>query len=120
MVSPLFEAATTLSIIRPDELSDKVDLSGKTILEKMALFKSIGVPVVICGAISAFSVSLLERNKIQVVPWIRGPVADVISAYKNGQLTSMRCFALPGCGRRGYGKCHGKGGYRPNCNHPFK
>lgn len=108
-VSPLFDSATTLAVYKAKEAPITLDLSNKSLLDKIILLNSLGASVLICGAISGFSMSLLLQHKITVVPWIRGPIDEVLAAYKEGTLSSMRCYCLPGCGFRGHGKFHGKG-----------
>lgn len=75
------------------------------------------VDVLICGAISRMLAGHVNTRQIQIVPFIRGSVDDVLNAYLNGSLT-RKCFRLPGpmprlpglgrgCGRRF------RGGKRP-------
>lgn len=62
------------------------------------------IDLLICGAISRpLEVSLISLG-IQVYPFIRGSVTEVLAAYQNGSL-DCAIFALPGCHRRG---CSGK------------
>jgi len=119
-ISPLFDSASTLSIVQTEGTTETIDLSNKTLFDKIGFLKSLDAPVLICGAISDFSMSLLSQHAIPVIPWIRGPVHDVIMAYKSGDLISMRCYCLPGCGFHRHGKGHGRGtnGVRcPNNSH---
>ncbi|OGS34603.1 MAG: hypothetical protein A2293_03100 [Elusimicrobia bacterium RIFOXYB2_FULL_49_7] len=107
VVSPLFEAAGTLLFIRQDGLRETVTVSGKTLLNKVDLLNIAGECVLICGAISRLSLMLLLRKGIAVFPWVRGPVEEVFTAFRNRSLSSSDCYSLPGCSGSGQRKRFG-------------
>lgn len=65
---------------------------------KVRRIKELGADVLICGAVSNPIAYLVESAEIQLVPWISGPVDEVIEAFRTGQLDKPRYF-MPGCGR---------------------
>ena len=78
------------------------ELYGRTGIEKAAYVRQLGADVLICGAISQPAVMWLSRAGIEVVPYVTGPVDEVLSAYLSGTLHQPR-FSLPGCGGKGGG-----------------
>ena len=57
------------------------------------------VDVLICGAVSRPLAELMKGYGIGIIPFTRGNVDDVISAYLAHQLSQPR-FRLPGCRQR--------------------
>lgn len=55
---------------------------------------SCGVNFLLCGAISDASKKALENSGIQTVPWIRGQIPEILSAWQNDTLSTL---AMPGC-----------------------
>lgn len=60
--------------------------------------KTMGIDVLICGAISRPVEAVISAAGITVVSFVRGPAKEVLKAYITGQLQSG-AFALPGCKR---------------------
>ncbi len=109
IISPLYDASCCLLIARSDGGHTSIDISKLSVVEKASACKKADAGVLICGAISNFARAALLENGIKVVAWIRGPVADVICAYRNNEdITSL--YAMPGCGPR---ICRGR--YRGRC-----
>lgn len=76
---------------------------------RAARIASLGVEVLICGAVSRPLAWMLEARGMRVVPWVRGEVDRVIEAWQAGALSGPG-FAMPGWGR-GRGRW-GRGGGR--------
>jgi len=57
--------------------------------------ESLGVTVLICGAISRSLSEHLESAGITIIPFVGGPVEQVLAAYLTGQLDGAR-FLMPG------------------------
>lgn len=116
-LSPVFDWSNRLVIIETtgsEEVrrseTDTAKMSSKTRVDHLSSAK---VDTLICGGISRFLHTLVESRGIHVVPWIAGPVEEVIQAFHHGRLSSKE-FSLPGCcnrmqGRQRAGRCHGKG-----------
>ncbi len=112
IVSPLYDASCFLLIMRPDKSNLMVNVRDMSIIEKAGACKYAGVNVLICGAISNIAHAALINYGIKVIPWIRGPVKEIIDAYgKHQNITEM--FSMPGCNT---GRCRGKQNrYRNRC-----
>ncbi len=101
IVSPLYDASCRLMVVRADGGRSMVNVQDLTLFERAEVCLKQSVSVVICGAISGVAHTLLSDRGIDVLPWIRGPVEDLIDAYRNG--ADLRAaYAMPGCGR---GRC---------------
>ena len=103
-IASLFESSDRFIIF--DSRSDPVekprtltirDNSTSTLLQQL---KANETNVLICGAICGCDSQILESQGIQVIPWIKGPIKDVMEAYRMRQLFSPG-FMMPGCRRRG-------------------
>ena len=65
------------------------------------------IDTVICGAVSRPLWELVRLQGIEIIPYIRGNVTDVIEAFIAGKLLTGQ-FRMSGCwpgARRGLGKC---------------
>ena len=113
-ISPLFDTACRVLIWSLEEKGgderEEHDLRGLIPPMKVRRIKELGADVLICGALSNTVAYLVESAGIRLVPWISGPVDEVIEAFKTGQIDEPRYF-MPGCGRmrRGRGGRRGRG-----------
>ena len=57
--------------------------------------EALGVSVLICGAISRSLAERLANSGIELIPFVSGPVEEVLAAYFTGELDSG-AFLLPG------------------------
>jgi len=64
--------------------------------EKANRLKTLGVEVLICGAISRSLASQVRVSGVKVLPYVIGPGDEVLKAYLTGRLIHPK-FALPGC-----------------------
>jgi predicted Fe-Mo cluster-binding NifX family protein len=83
---------------------------------RLARLRQVGVDTVICGAISRPLALRASVCGIRLLPYVTGPVDDVIEAYRKGELESQR-FVLPGGwhgARAGLRRRCGWGGGRPH------
>ena len=101
-VSPLFEAAGSLLLVRlgPSAELDRIQirLSDRSPAARAQLLWLEKVELLICGALSRSVQRMLEANGIRVIGWIRGEVEEVLAAFDQGRL-DQACYQLPG-GRR--------------------
>ncbi|MBW2599158.1 MAG: NifB/NifX family molybdenum-iron cluster-binding protein [Deltaproteobacteria bacterium] len=100
-----------------------VDLAGTNMAEKVARLRKLEIQVLLCGAVSRPMERMIMASGIEIIPFLRGRVDDVLSAYFSGGLIEPG-FMLPGC-RRGLGFGQGMGrrghGYgRPGWNNNRK
>jgi predicted Fe-Mo cluster-binding NifX family protein len=124
-VSPVMDAATRLLIVDYSDQGEvsrtEAPLGGDHVPHLARLLSGLGIQSLICGGISHHLFSLLEAQRIKVIPWVTGPVEEVLEAYTANQLWSRR-FLMPGCSGRGRGRGrgrgqglgHGRGGHRQN------
>ena len=72
--------------------------------EKANRLKTLGVEVLICGAISRSLASQVRASGIKVLPYVVGQSDEVLKAYLTGRLIHPQ-YALPGSwpgARRGF------------------
>jgi predicted Fe-Mo cluster-binding NifX family protein len=122
LVSPLFDAAATALIVGPDNNRRQIAMNNATLYAKADLLRQHETNVVICGAISATALTVLQERGMRVIPWIRGSIEEVLLAYGNGSLETDSFF-MPGCHRKG--RCRGRrrvviGEGREQCRRPMR
>jgi predicted Fe-Mo cluster-binding NifX family protein len=64
-------------------------------LNRARRLESLGVKVLICGAISRSLAERLVSSGVDVIPFVSGTVEDVLAAYLGGELESAQ-FLMPG------------------------
>ena len=64
-------------------------------LHRVRRLEALGVGVLICGAISRSLAERLASCGIDIIPFVSGPVEEVLVAYVAGELDSPR-FLMPG------------------------
>jgi predicted Fe-Mo cluster-binding NifX family protein len=82
----------------------EVSSSIQSIPEKANQLKTLGVEVLICGAISRSLASLVRASGIEVLPYVVGQIDEIVEAYLMGRLVRPQ-FILPGSwpgARRGF------------------
>lgn len=98
-VSSAFDFAHRLLLVDIQDNSEtsrsEIPLNPEPIPQRAAHLKTLGVDVLICGAISRSLASLVETSGIQVLPYVVGPADEILKAYLVGQLAQPR-FVLPG------------------------
>jgi predicted Fe-Mo cluster-binding NifX family protein len=79
---------------------------------KARKLRNLGVGVVLCGAVSQSLAQAVSGAGIQIVPYVSGPIDEVLGAYLCGRLSEPR-FMQPGCRpgarRRWRHGCRGNG-----------
>ncbi|PKK82354.1 MAG: hypothetical protein CVT49_14045 [candidate division Zixibacteria bacterium HGW-Zixibacteria-1] len=118
-VSPVMDSACQLMVADFDDgkvVAQKTfDIPQLHNIQKVRFLQSLGIKVLICGAISQELESLLADSGIEVNPFFRGRIGDIINAFCNGNLQNEHFF-LPGCrfGGRGQqsGRCQRRRGLR--------
>ena len=82
----------------------EIPFSPESDPEKVNGLKSLGVEVLICGAISRSLASQVRASGVKVLPYVVGQADEVLKAYLAGRLIHPK-FALPGSwpgARRGF------------------
>lgn len=103
-ISTVFDTADQLLVIEVDGTDGQkrtmIKLSSTDVTGRANQIKEKQIEVLICGAISRPLEASLVSLGIQVYPFVRGSVTEVLAAYQNGSLDHA-IFAMPGCHRRG-------------------
>ena len=111
-VSSAFDFAHKLLLVDIQDGSEtkrsEISLSKEPIPQKVSRLKSLGVDMLICGAISRSLASQVAASGIEVLPYVLGPVDEILKAYLIGQLGQSK-FAMP-CSwpgaRKGFRRTH--------------
>jgi len=103
-ISPVFDVARSLLLADVEagrEVRRREEPMSETGLAARATHvATLGVDVLICGAISQPLEMMLVSKGIQVIPHTCGPVEHVLQAYLSGRLLDQ-AYLMPGChGRR--------------------
>ena len=111
-VSPRFDFAAKVLIatIENGKVVDRehFSLTNLNTIRRSSLLREQAVAVVICGAISNFSVRLLSENGIEVIPLVAGETEDVLEQFVIGHLVAPP-MSFPQTGKGGrYGSRKGK------------
>lgn len=109
LVSPLYDAACSLRVVRSNNEITTIDVSDCTPASKADICSREGVTVLICGAISIAANINLEAKGIKIIPWVSGPVDTIVDAYRMEGAVSER-FSMPGCRRLEVGPGKRRGG----------
>ena len=118
-VSSVFDFAHQLLVVdvqdRQETNRSQIQLEQQPGPQRVAKLVDLGVDVLLCGAISWPLASVLAASNIEAIPFVSGPVDEVLDAYLNGRLAEPR-FLQPGCWPgarrrfcRGWGRGHGRG-----------
>jgi predicted Fe-Mo cluster-binding NifX family protein len=97
-VSSAFDFANRLLLVDLQNGSEsnrtEISLSNESIPQKANKLKSLGVEVLICGAISRALACQVTASGIEVLPYVLGPVDEILKAYLTNQLGQPR-YAMP-------------------------
>jgi predicted Fe-Mo cluster-binding NifX family protein len=98
-VSTTVDFARRLLVVEAEgerELSRKaVPLKEDPVERKARTIRDSGTQILLCGAISEPLARAVTQAGIQLVPYVAGPVDDVLGAFLCGRLDDPR-FLLPG------------------------
>ena len=84
----------------------EIALKSQSVSQRTGQLKSLGVDVVVCGAISRELTNMVTASGIEVLPYVTGYVDNVLQAYLSGQLVKPE-FSMPGYwpgARKGFGR----------------
>jgi predicted Fe-Mo cluster-binding NifX family protein len=99
-VSPVFDTAAHVLVVDVDEAGEQgrreEAVREPVPARRVRRLVELGVEVLICGAVSRPLATLLAGAGIQLVPWVAGPVDEVLAAYLGGRLPAPQ-WAMPGC-----------------------
>ena len=108
-VSPVFDTCQQVLVFEADGdgrmKAVPVDLSRVGSLKRAERLRELDVDVLLCGGITQDQAQRIQAAGIRIVPWLAGDVAEIVEAFRSGQLEQPR-FAMRGCRRR----CRRRGG----------
>ena len=98
-ISTAFDFARQLLVVEYED-GREIGRSEAVVEEELPLnrarrLEALGASVLICGAISRSLAERLTSVGIEIIPFVSGPVDEVLAAYFAGELNSER-FLLPG------------------------
>ena len=100
-VSPVFDVAREVQVERTGSAGDIVcsryPLPEGYVEEKCILLHSLGVDVLLCGAISHLALGCGHRLGLHIHPFLAGEVDTVLAAWREGRLEESSLH-MPGCG----------------------
>jgi len=89
-ISPLCDSARRLLITEIENRtivgSHYETFHSEVVSSKAIKIYTMGVKVVICGAISYFLANMIEAYGIRIIPFVAGDVNQVLDAYLKGNL----------------------------------
>jgi len=99
-VSPVFDTArrVVLTELAEGVWASKTEESlpeGPAAL-RVTKLKQLGVGVLVCGAISRPLACLVEGANIKLIPFVSGPIDEILQALSQGTLETT-AFGMPGC-----------------------
>jgi predicted Fe-Mo cluster-binding NifX family protein len=99
VVSSVFDFAHSLLLVdieNGQQMSrSEISLSPESAAQRASRLKSLGINVLICGAISRPLMCMLTASGIDVLPYVTGPVDRILQAYRTGRLGQPQ-FVSPG------------------------
>ena len=102
-ISPVFDVATTILVaeIENGQVVSRQAMPFNPVLswQFTRQLKEMGVSVLVCGAISKVPATIISVGGIELIPFISGKTADIVSAYAKGN-PIRRDFSMPGMRRQ--------------------
>ncbi len=98
-VAPVFDTCRRILVYAQD--ADGQALVGQEDWSRMAApvrsvrLKELEVDVLLCGAISCGIEDQIHLQGIQLIAWLAGDLADVLTAFRNGRIMDP-VYAMPG------------------------
>ncbi len=108
MIAPSFDYSEKVLLVTLENNKEikreEILLKDLNSLQKVVRISDLKPEILICGAISAFTLRMLMNNGIRVVPMISGEIDKIIKLYLQGQFDIERfrmlwgrcCHRFPG------------------------
>ena len=98
-ISTAFDFARHLLVVEYEDGREvrrsELVLEEELPLNRARRLEALGASVLICGAISRSLAEHLASGGIDIIPFVSGPVEEVLAAYFAGELDSA-AFLMPG------------------------
>jgi len=89
-ISPRFDSTYKFMVVSVNEtkINDMEDIVLSTInpIQRVNELADMGIDTVICGVVNEFTLSLLVKKGINVVPGVIGNIEEVLNLFLNGNL----------------------------------
>ncbi|MCD6163266.1 MAG: hypothetical protein J7K40_12775 [candidate division Zixibacteria bacterium] len=99
-VSPVLDTAENFLItdIRDSQIAKQssINLSGRSLVEKIDYLKDQNTTIILCGALSEYCNNMISTKGIKVFPWLCGNINNIIEAFINDGLNEPNLM-MPGC-----------------------
>ncbi len=86
----------------------RVPLGEAGHMRVVRLLGTLGLDVLVCGAVSRRFAAMLADLDMTVMPWVTGDLESVLAALTEGTLGEDR-YRMPGCRHDGRGAGRGRG-----------
>lgn len=111
-IAPVFDVAQQLLVVDATAggitAERRLDLAASLPAERALQLSELGVGVLICGAISRPLAVMVTAQGIRLIPFVAGPLDEIVSAWLRDRLETGR-FAMPGCCGRPCGRGRRRG-----------
>ena len=103
-IAPVFDTAREVLVVDVsegkivNEFCEKLSATS-SIQERLDRLRSVGVELLVCGAVSRFVKDQVETQGIEVHAFVSGDVREVIQAWLNNEI-DRDAYVMPGCCRR--------------------
>ena len=102
-VSNVVDFAHQLLLIEVEDSKDtkhtRIPFGWQATQQQVKQLAELKIDVLICGTLSRSLASMLMATRMEVIPFVTGPVDEVLNAYLNGYLDQSE-FLQPGCNLR--------------------
>ena len=102
-LSPVFDVCGCLLVVETDGRQEirrgEVDLAGCDTDQRVRQLSTLGIDILICGAISRYMEAALTAAGIRVLAEVCGPVEAVLNGFLSRGFTAA-AHRMPGCRRR--------------------
>jgi len=92
-ISPLLDVSERFVLfeVTGNAVTQKIVININSETERLRIqkLKEIGVAVIICGAVSRYLSYIISETGIKHIPWISGPVDEVIKSFIDNTLQSV-------------------------------
>jgi predicted Fe-Mo cluster-binding NifX family protein len=100
-ISPVFDTSSRLLLVDVEqgaELDRRLVEMGADLFptQRARRLTELEVNVLICGAISRVLAGFVSSAGVVVIPWVSGPVEEILRAYLRKDLSDVR-WRMPGC-----------------------
>ena len=103
-ISPVLDTASRFLVIETDGKKEfsryETHLEEQGVSHRCFRIQSLGVDILICGAISRLFLEKLMASGIRIIPGVSGHPEEVLFAYLQGNIYDAK-FMMPGVKRAG-------------------